>query len=67
MPDPLPDLERENSDLRSALFAVVHGKLSPEEKVEIARRMLERYERPIDDSEWDEPLPPLAAWESKSE
>ena len=65
MPDPLPDLERENKDLRSALFAVVHGKLTPEEKVEIARRMLDRYERPIVDLEWAEPLPPLTKWDSE--
>ena len=63
MPDPLPDLERENNDLRSALFAVVHGKLTPEEKVEIARTMLDRYERPIVDAEWSVPLPPLAAFD----
>ena len=65
MPDPLPDLERENKDLRSALFAVVHGKLTPDEKVEIARGMLDRYERPIVDLEWSVPLPPLAKWDSE--
>ena len=63
MPDPLPDPERENKDLRSALFAVVHGKLTPDEKVEIARKMLDRYERPIVDAEWDDPLPPRAAFD----
>lgn len=63
MPDPLPDPERENKDLRSALFAVVHGKLTLDEKVEIARKMLDRYERPIVDAEWDDPLPPLAAFD----
>ena len=65
MPDPSPDLERENKDLRSALFAVVHGRLTPDEKVEIARGMLDRYERPIVDLEWPEPLPPLAKWDSE--